>query len=270
MQELTPKLLVLTLLGISRRTLAVRELVAIGSLFGFEQNAMRVAIARLSRRGDLENVGAAYALTTRAARLGRWAEEWRRGDRRLRRWRGDWLCVLHPTGVERTPRRKSARALERLGFRSERLSLWVRPDNLRKRRDDVAAELVDLGLVDGAEVFVGNSFSKETMAWWAQSLWPTEGIRSDLERSLREIEASRKQLDSLPTMRALVESYLVGDRAVRCLTRDPLLPDEICDGGPRRALTEALLEYDRVGRTLWRPQVLNPLLAEVTSAAPTP
>jgi phenylacetic acid degradation operon negative regulatory protein len=50
---------------------------------------------------------------------------------------------------------------------------------------------------------------------------------------------------------ALVESFLVGGAAIRSLARDPLLPDEIAPGDHRRALTDAMRDYDRRGRALW-------------------
>ena len=253
--------MVLAVLGVAPGSMAVRELVAIGQLFGFEDNTVRVAIARLVQGGHVSNEGAAYSLTEGAELLSRWVEEWREGELRIRPWDGTWLCVLHPSGIDRTPRRKSTRSLERLGFRRDKPSLWVRPDNLRKRRDEIERELLQLGLVAGAEVFVGREFSSATTKRWTETLWPTRLIQSGLKASLSEIERSRRTLDSLPDVRALVESFVIGGRGVRRLALDPLLPDEICDGTPRRELTEALLEYDRIGKALWNAELVAPLLA---------
>lgn len=273
MDELTPKQLMLAILRVAPGPMAVRELVAIGGLFGFEESAVRVTLARLVQRGHVANEGAAYALTSSAAQLGRWVEEWRRGEARLRSWNGSWLCVLHPGGVSRTPRRKSVRALERLGFRQGQSKMWVRPDNLRKCRDDVEVELIQLGLAHGAELFIGNEFSSTLTARWMRTLWDTDQIEADLRASLIEMEKSRSELESLPDVRALVESFLLGGRAVTQLALDPLLPDEILDGTARRDLTEALHEYDQIGRALWNPDVVASLWAtprEITATHERP
>ena len=263
--SITPKQLLLELLRVAPDPLAVRDLVAVGRLFGFEDNAVRVALARLVRRGLVASRQGRYGLTEAASHLGRWVETWREGDRRLRAWKGDWLCVLHPQGAERTPRRRSTQALERLRFRLGNPHLWVRPNNLRAGRGQMELELVQLGLVDDAEVFVGQEFSSALHEKWAHDLWPTDMIQRDLRESLAEIERSRNELDTMPDIRALVESFLVGSRALHLLALDPLLPDEICDGTARRELTEAMKEYERIGKALWSPDLVAALLTDATN-----
>jgi len=44
----------------------------------------------------------------------------------------------------------------------------------------------------------------------------------------------------------------VGSATVRLLTKDPLLPDEMVDGEKRQAVATAMMEYDEVGKQLWR------------------
>ncbi|MGB5812431.1 MAG: hypothetical protein WBG86_17970, partial [Polyangiales bacterium] len=161
MAPLTPRQLLLGLLRVAPTPLPVRDLVAVGQLFGFEQNAIRVALARLVHRGLIGNDNGVYGPTASARHVGRWVETWRQGDKRLRPWKRQWLCVLQPGGLERTPRRRSTQALERFGFRLGAPRLWVRPDNLRADRDDVEVELVELGLAEGAEAFVAHGFSPE-------------------------------------------------------------------------------------------------------------
>ncbi|MGB5810339.1 MAG: hypothetical protein WBG86_07410, partial [Polyangiales bacterium] len=222
MKALTPKQLLLQVLRVTSEPLVARELVAIAELFGFEDNAVRVALARLVQ-GDLAaNHQSRYSLTNQAERLNRWVESWRQGERRIRKWRGEWLCVLQARGGDRTKRRKSTLALERLGFRKGLPRLWVRPNNLRAGRYDIEIELVGLGLAEDAEIFVGGEFAPALNDSWVRELWPVEDIQTALRDSLDAIERSRRTLGTQPDVRALVESFLIGGRAVRQLALDPL------------------------------------------------
>ncbi len=50
----------------------------------------------------------------------------------------------------------------------------------------------------------------------------------------------------------MVETFLLGGRAIRQLVLDPLLPEPIVAAGERRELVQALRDYDRAGRGCWR------------------
>ncbi len=49
----------------------------------------------------------------------------------------------------------------------------------------------------------------------------------------------------------MVESYLVGSETIYLLTYDPLLPEEIMSPDLRLALTQAMLDYDKIGKKIW-------------------
>jgi phenylacetic acid degradation operon negative regulatory protein len=251
--RVTPKSLLLDLLRVTPRAIPVRELVAVAGLFGLEGNAVRVALTRLVARGLLaSDERGSYRLAAAADPVSHWADGWRAGDRRLRPWTGAWLCAWHPRGGERGERERSLRAFGRLGFREGLDGVWVRPDNLRPGPAEVQAELRRHGGAAGAVLFVGQEFPAEQVAAWSGSLWPVERVAAAHRRALRDIERSRARLDRLAGGEALVESFLVGGAAIRSLARDPLLPDEIAAGDDRRALTEAMRDYDRRGRAIWR------------------
>jgi phenylacetic acid degradation operon negative regulatory protein len=249
----TPKSLLLDLLRVTPRPVAVRQLVAVGALFGLEANAVRVALTRLVGRGLLaSDERGSYRLAAEADPVGSWADGWRLGERRLRPWAGAWLCLWHPRGGERGARARSHRALGRIGFREGRDGMWVRPDNLRARAPAVEAQLRELGLMAGAVLFVGQDMPGDVVAGWVESLWPIEETAGSQRRALRDIERSRARLDRLTGGEALVESFLCGGAAIRALARDPLLPDEIAPGRDRRALGDAMRDYDRRGRAIWK------------------
>jgi phenylacetic acid degradation operon negative regulatory protein len=247
-----PKHLLLDLLRVSPRPIAVRQLVAVGALFGIAGSAIRVALTRLVASGLLaSDERGSYRLAAEADPVSRWADSWRQGERRLVPWTGDWLCLWHPRGGGRGERARSHRALARLGFREGRDGLWVRPDNLRAATGQLERQLAQLGLAAGAVLFVGRGLPDAVVAGWVDDLWPSQTIAGQQRRALRAIEASRARLPRLARGRALVESFRVGGAAILALARDPLLPDEIAPGRDRRRLTEAMRDYDRRGRAIW-------------------
>jgi len=251
-QTVTPKSLLLDLLRVAPRPVPVRQLVAVGELFGLEGNAIRVALTRLVDGGLLvSDERGSYRLAAGADPVSRWVDAWRQGDRRLRPWAGAWLCLWHPRGGRRGERERSQRALGRLGFGEGRDGLWVRPDNLRARPAGIEQELVRHGLAAGALLFVGKQLPAAVAGEWTAGLWPVEQNAGRHRRALRDIERSRARLEQLARGAALVESFLVGGAAIHSLVRDPLLPDEIAPGGDRRALTDAMRDYDLRGRALW-------------------
>jgi phenylacetic acid degradation operon negative regulatory protein len=249
----TPKSLVLDLLRVTPRPVAVRQLVTVGELFGLEGNAVRVALTRLVARGLVaSDERGSYRLAAQADPVSRWADGWRLGERRLRPWSGGWLCLWHPRGGERGDKARSKRALERLGFREGREALWVRPDNLRAPLTGINEELGRLGLAPSSVLFVGQDLPASVVAGWTADLWPIASTAAHHRRALRDIERSRARLARRSRGDALVESFLVGGAAIRSLARDPLLPDEVASGDDRRALTDAMRDYDRRGRAIWK------------------
>ena len=48
------------------------------------------------------------------------------------------------------------------------------------------------------------------------------------------------------------EAFLLGREVIRWTVLDPLLPEAIVPGEERSALINAMKEYDRTGRNLWR------------------
>jgi phenylacetic acid degradation operon negative regulatory protein len=259
--DVSPKTVLLDLLRVTPRPIPVRSLVAVGELFGFESNAMRVALTRLVRRGLVESdERGSYQLAPGASPISRLVDRWRDGDRRVRSWKGDWLCVLHPRGGGRAARKESGRALHRYGFREGLPGLWVRPDNLRVDRDVLRDELTELGLMSGAELFTGSGFAAALTDGWARSLWDLAALRKSYRAARRELDRSRQRLASIPPEDALVESFLAGGRAIRVLALDPLLPDEILAGDDRRALTDEMREFDRLGKSFWNKQLDAPAL----------
>jgi phenylacetic acid degradation operon negative regulatory protein len=265
--RVNPRRVVLNLVRVTQRSVSVRHLLEIGGLFGFNANAMRVAIARLVADGRLESdERGSYRLAPAASILHEHVEAWRRGEARLRAWRGEWLAVALPVGAARATRRSSLSALTRLGLREGLPSVWVRPDNLRQPFESISERLDALGLEEGAELFRARDFSAPTAERLASKLWSVGALQRGYTSALKNLERSLQQLDGMPRDTALVQTFLLGGEAIRVLATDPLLPEQIMDGTTRAALTETMLRYDAVGHALWRDFALKPDLTLVKGA----
>jgi phenylacetic acid degradation operon negative regulatory protein len=178
---------------------------------------------------------------------------WRRLEERVRAWSGAWIGV-HTGGLgrsDRTSSRKRDRALRFLGFRALEAGLEVRPANLAGGARRAREELLALGLDADALVFTLDDLDAATDDR-ARRLWDGEALAAGYRSATRELEESAARLPSLESARAMVESFVLGGRVIRELVLDPLLPEPIVDVAARRALGEAMLRYDRLGRAAWR------------------
>jgi phenylacetic acid degradation operon negative regulatory protein len=248
------KSLILDLLSTLRRgSMPVRALVAAGRLFGIAENALRVALARLLAAGVVErDARGRYRLGPAAEAVDRQVRSWRELERRVAPWRGDWIGV-HLTGLGAVRGREAhrrARALAFLGFRSLAPGLELRPDNLRAGVDGVRQQLVELGLSAEAPVFRLGALDPERDRT-ARALWDGEALARGYAESRHRLAESRARLSGASAEAAMAETFLLGGSVLRQLVLDPLLPEPIAPAAERRALVEAMTEYDRLGRSAW-------------------
>lgn len=252
--EPTPRSLIIDLLSTLRRgAMPVRALVAAASLFGIPENNLRVALARLLRTGLVErDERGQYRLGARAAAVNRRVVAWRRSGERVHRWRGGWVAV-HTAGLARGDRsalRRNERALRLTGFRAFDSGLELRPDNLAGGVAGQREVLLGLGLDPNALVARLSQLDTESEDR-ARSLWDAAAQVAETRAIRLEVERSAERLADLTRGDAMVESFLIGGRAVRCIVLDPLLPDVLVPDAERRALVEAMEYYDELGRAAW-------------------
>lgn len=247
------KSLILDLLQSLRgRSMPVRALVEAGALFGLAENGVRVALARLLARGLVERDDPGrYRLAASAAPVSRRVGGWSSADTRAQRWNGAWIgaWVGGLAKSDRAARRRDARALAFLGFAELDSGLFVRPDNLRGVAD-ARAGLHELGLDPAARVFAMSELDAKTDAR-ARRLWDGPALVREQREARSEIERSTARLPRLRREAAMVETFLVGGRAIRQIALDPCLPEAIAPEAERRALIAAMREYDRAGRARW-------------------
>jgi len=86
----------------------------------------------------------------------------------------------------------------------------------------------------------------------ARKLWDGEAITGAQRREREGLERSAGKLERLSREAAMVETFLVGGRAIRQIALDPCLPEAIAPEAERRALVAAMREYDKAGRACWR------------------
>ncbi|HTO72039.1 MAG TPA: PaaX family transcriptional regulator [Myxococcota bacterium] len=250
----SPKSTILDLLQtLHGRSLPVRALVEAGALFGLAENGMRVALARLVARGLVERDGPGrYRLAAGAQPISRRVGGWTTADLRAVRWDGAWLGALTQAAAgDRSQRRGDARALAFLGFARLAPGLWVRPDNLRGGVAETRAALLELGLDRHVPVLRLSELDEATEAR-ARALWDATALVAAQKQMREALEKSAARLARLAPAAAMVETFLVGGRAIRQIALDPCLPEAIAPEHERRALVAAMREYDRAGRACWR------------------
>src|SRR5258706_1372943 len=236
------------------RSLPVRALVEAGALFALQENGMRVALARLVARGLVERDGPGrYRLAAGAQPISRRVGGWTSADQRGVRWDGAWVGVLTQGRANgaRASRRGDARALAFLGFARLAPGLWIRPDNLRGGVDGTREALRELGLDPHVSVLRLSELDPKTETR-ARRLWDAESLVAAQRQAREALERSAAKLARLSPPAAMVETFLVGCRAIRPLAPDPCLPEAIAPERERRALVAAMREYDRAGRACWR------------------
>ncbi|ACL01957.1 putative transcriptional regulator, PaaX family [Desulfatibacillum aliphaticivorans] len=256
--NITPKILIVSILHVSdNKAMPIKDMIAIGRLFGFTGNVIRVTTARLVRDGRLENdERGLYRIKDMDTPISRFVNAWKQGEDRVKNWDGSWICCLAPNGTAGR-RKKNAKALELPGFREGLPGLWVRPANLTMDLPSLKELLVHQGMDPAGELFVGRDFSEKTAAQWQKFLWPVEELVRDMEKALERIEKSKARVQGLPPDSALMETYLVGTETVHMLVKDPLLPEEIMPPAHRVKLAGAMLEYNKIGKDVWEREAFG-------------
>lgn len=259
--SIRPKDVILkVLLATDGHVLSAQELVGACGLLGASDNSARTALTRLRDAAMIEQVSRGeYQLGPAARHLAADVRRWRSGEARVRPWSGDWI-VVHTGALPRSDRaalRVRERALKLLGLRELEPGLSVRPDNLVEDVTAVRERLYGLGLDPAAAVFTTGTLDASRVAAAAQLWAPRQleaGYRQQIE-ALSRWSATRQRLDQDQAAR---EAYWLGDRAIRDLVFDPLLPDTMIDTRLRAEFTDLALAFDRLGQAIWRQRAPQP------------
>ncbi|MFH2009181.1 MAG: PaaX family transcriptional regulator [bacterium] len=266
------KLILDLLSATAEHRLQARAVIVVAALFDVDENAVRVALARLVARGLLTRSGrAVYALTAEGRPVQRHVASWSQLEERMVVWRFTWCGVFLSKNAHarRTATSRRRQALGFLGLRALEPELWVRPDNLLGGVAALRSQLRELGFEEGARVF-GVSELDDATELRARALWDTNSLRNAYRWAHRRLIRSAEGLGKLPLERAVVECFIEGGRVIHDLAFDPLLPEEILPGVERRALVEEMRRYDGRGRALWSAYAEGNGIPEIVMPAPPP
>lgn len=228
-------------------------LIGAADVLRLSPNSMRIALSRLTSRGDVvTRARGVYALSTSRRESFEHVRRYRTASNQRITWRGDFLGVLTADLPRRNAtlvRRRTA-ALDLVGFRPLAHGLFVRPDNLAGGRDGVTTRLRKLGL-DGAADVIGVTLD-EPQRKKAQRAWPVQADHKRAVTLAQKIRALLPQMNRRPPRQLAATSFWLGDEVLRFLARDPLLPEEWADPQPRRTLAQLMSELDERGQQVWR------------------
>jgi phenylacetic acid degradation operon negative regulatory protein len=151
-----------------------------------------------------------------------------------------------------------------LGLCELERGLSLRPDNLVGGVEALRERLHGLGLAESAAVFRVTEFDREREQR-ARTLWDGEALNQHYRETREQLDSWLGRADELELEVAAREGFLLGDRAIRSLVFDPLLPSPLVDVRARRAFVSSVQRFDRAGHRIW--QQLNAAPESATSSA---
>ena len=241
------------LAGSANRQMSAQDVCRAGLIMGYSDATMRVALTRLAQQGKIvKRERATYSLNTQKNRLQLDIENWRERVNWIASWRGDWAAVHDGTAnrSDKTNLRRHQRALLLRGFRKWKQGLFVRPNNLIGGAPALRRELNDLGLANGAELFVAQGFSEHQTSELLR-LWNIPAMQREYKKLLARARDGQRRLLELHPETAARESLLVGRDLIGYILRDPLLPFEILAEAQLPELAKAIEEYQTRSRKIW-------------------
>lgn len=249
------KSLILNLLNAAHgQPLQARDGITAAALFGISANSVRVALARLSAEALIEAAGrGSYQLGPMAMELYGDVASWRHAQQRLRPWHGDYLAVFS-AGLGRTDRmalRRRERALQLLGFRPLEKGLHVRPNNIQADVPAVRQRLDKLGLEPQARLFVASAFDRANEAQ-IHALWDGPALTASYQHLDQQLTDWLQRAPQLELEVAAREAFLLGNKAIRQVVFDPLLPDPLVDTVARQNFIAGVQRFDQAGQQIWK------------------
>jgi len=222
-----------------------------------DPNQVRVALSRLRARGKIVAEGRGLYRLSEAVQFRQTAlGSWRERLNRIVTWQGAYFVALTSwlPKSDRRAFRNRARALDRLGFKEHHPGVAVRPANLDLSLEEMTSLMRRLGFDHSGDVLVAQELSFDPRPAWAEQ--PDYGAR------VVELEAGFVHMKTNPSADAAVNAFRLANRYISDAIRDPLLPEEWVDADQRAAFWTALVEYDRLGRTLWKTHVWSTALGK--------
>lgn len=231
----------------------VQQLLKAGDAFGIGPAAIRTALSRLTRDGQIEHPERGlYGIGPAARPLQRQLLAWHRHADRPAGWQGDWLLVLAGAAdrTNRTIWRRTLRLLRLWGFAEAEASMWVRPGNIADSLEDRRQQMREYG--GSASLMIVRATALDPVREAAfRALWDVPRMQAQYIELNRLLEVSSAQLGSRSVIDAAAETLLLGRACIRALNLDPALPEEFCPSANRRKLARNMTAYNRKGTDIW-------------------
>ena len=246
--------LVLDLLVAEAGELPVAALCRAASLFGMNEQVMRVALTRLRAQGKVRRTARGrYTVQRGRLALTEVVDQWQQRQTEQVAWQGQWVAVADGAvrRQDKTDWRRHALALQLRGFAMLAPGLCLRPDNLvhgvaGERQRLQALGLSPLALVLGLQRLEDDALVR------AQALWRGAALPAHYRALATALRRSARRLPRLSLADATRESLLAGRTVIAQLLRDPLLPGELMDASAREQLLASMRDYQQQARALCR------------------
>lgn len=233
---------------------SVAELVRAGAAFGIEAPGIRTALTRLKAEGRVRAIARGrYEIGANAEPLKQRILGWRTRLAGRRGWDGHWLLAVAgpPERADRTTWRRTLRALELEGFAEAETNLWARPDNLAGGAAGARDRLAWLEAAPTLLLVEARDLDAEREARF-RDLWQVDELRAQHRALAASLERSAASIADMDLSAAAAETLTLGRQAIRRITRDPLLPEELGPSDDLTRLVDAMIVYDRIGKRVWR------------------
>mgnify|MGYP001942646716 CR=1 FL=1 len=246
----TAKRAILSALSATGTTLSTSQLIQCGALFEVDAAAVRVALGRLVKNGDVAAVGrGVYGLGDKGKPIFNAIRRWIDLPNHTRPWDHRWVLVhtAHLGRTKRTALRRRERAMSFCGLVLLSGGLWLRPDNLRLDGAALRKRLMGLGLEEEALVITDAALAPDPVQRAVQ-LWDRQVLEASYRDALQTMEQCLERRDQVSTTQLAAQTAHIGSAVIGMLSFDPLLPAQLVDVGLRDAVHQQMLEFDRVGK----------------------
>ncbi len=252
--SIKPKQLLVNLLSVADQPISAQQLIGIAELFDITPNNARVTLARLTADAMIESPQRGlYQLGPKARSLAEDISHWRELESGVLAWQDDWIGVYIGTlgRTDRTGLRRRTRILSLAGFEPLEQNLWLRPNNLRGGVAAIRQRLYQLGLEECARVMRLDDFS-DAEQQQAMQLWDLDKLSQCYREETAEMIEWMKMASGLSLEEGARQSFLLGDRVLRHIVFDPLLPSQMIDAALRSTYIDTMVRFDDVGNRFFR------------------
>jgi len=251
---INPRTLILDLVVTNQPPVySIRQLLTAGAALDMGPSAIRTALSRLTREGQVEHVDRGlYGIGPRGRPLQQRLLAWQQHATIPANWNGDWLLAFCGTAdrSNRTVWRRTLRALRLRGFAEAETNVWVRPDNITDSLEDLRQTLCATGGSTGLLLLRASGLDADREAAY-RGLWDVPRMLADYQEMDEMLRHSMAGLKSKSISEAAAESLMKGRTCIRMLNFDPALPEALCPSGPRRSMTRTMIAYNKIGTQLW-------------------